>query len=480
MSNSDDRATRSERGGRGALQRSEGEPGVGMRIRDYVVQEIIARGGFGTIYRARHSILSRVAAVKVLHAELALSSDAVARFELEARAVNLIRHPNVVDIYEIGALPDGRPFFVMELLEGTDLEQHVGTHGPMQLEAVRSILEPLCNALAAAHEKGIIHRDVKASNVFLSQRDGRQRVVLLDFGVAKLLDSSGAGPWTTSQHLIGTPTSMAPEQLTGKPVDARTDVYGLGALAFHMLTGEPPFAGQPANAIKYMHLHSERPRASTLVPVPPAIDQVIVRALAIRPEGRFQSADDYFSAFSAALAAGPAAARAAQAAAHCARAVGIYVETRPDVAGSDEPDAALLGDIDGVLVTASRYLLDRSFFVALDVGTAALFMRALPLEDPEADRRTRRECILAALELRALVDERSGADSRNHVNVCVHADNVLWVGEKVKGGDLLRLAAWVPHIPIDGVVGTAAALEATGVVNDPVPECSRLVRIRRG
>src|SRR5262249_36917586 len=159
-----------------------------------------------------HVVIGRPAAIKVLHAEWSCSLDAVARFQREALSVNSIGHPSIIDIYEIGELPDGRPFLVMELLEGKDLESHIRARKRLVPGEVLDVLTPLCEALAAAHQQSIVHRDVKAANVFLDQR----RVVLLDFGVAKLLDDQGAD-FTTSHHFLGTPGVMAPEQAEGGP-----------------------------------------------------------------------------------------------------------------------------------------------------------------------------------------------------------------------------------------------------------------------
>ena len=221
----------------------------GVRVRDYVVREKIAEGGFGAVYRVEHTVLGRQAALKVLHPELASSREAIARFEREARTVNVIKHPNVVDIYDFGELPDGRPYFVMELLVGIDLSEHLASFGPLSPEETLALLTPLAAALSAAHAKGVVHRDVKPSNVFLADGEPR-RVVLLDFGVAKLL-APGTEGLTTSRHRIGTPSFMSPEQLAGGDIDGRADVYALGALAYQMLTGQLPFGeGTPAVLLK--------------------------------------------------------------------------------------------------------------------------------------------------------------------------------------------------------------------------------------
>ena len=178
--------------------------------------------------------------------------------------MRLVDHPAIVEVLEVGRFEDGRPFFVMELLQGVTLQQHLRARGRLPVDEVLEILEPLCDALGAAHQKSVIHCDIKPSNVFLSVRDGRRRVVLLDFGLAKLLDATGPNG----------------------AVDARTDVYALGVLAYRMLTGYPPFDNAPYLVMHHMHLHARPPRPSSRAPVNPAFDEVILRALAKAPAAR--------------------------------------------------------------------------------------------------------------------------------------------------------------------------------------------------
>ena len=163
------------------------------------------------------------------------------------------------------------------------------------------ILEPLCDALAVAHQAGLVHRDVKASNVILAREDsGKMRPVLLDFGLVKLVDQVGPG-LTSSRSMLGTPAAMAPEQMRGLPVDARTDVYASGLLAFHMLTGQPAFGGAPGVVQSYLQVHGPRPRPSSKVDIDPAIDEPIARALAPEPAARFEGARELYEALRAVI-----------------------------------------------------------------------------------------------------------------------------------------------------------------------------------
>jgi serine/threonine protein kinase len=176
--------------------------------------------------------------------------------------------------------------------------------GALPPTEVLEILEPLCDALSVAHDAGLVHRDVKASNVIVARKDGALRPVLLDFGLVKLVDQVGPG-LTSSRSMLGTPAAMAPEQMRGQPVDARTDVYALGLLAFHMLTGQPAFGGAPGVVQSYLQVHGPRPRPSAKVDLDPAIDEPVGRALAPEPADRFESARALIEALRAAIQSHP-------------------------------------------------------------------------------------------------------------------------------------------------------------------------------
>ncbi len=265
---------------------------------------MIGEGGFGQVWRA-HRIpewdrAGEAVAIKVLHLELVRSIDALTRFQRELDAISRLDHPNVVRGLGHGTLGDGRPYLVLELLEGPSLREVIHERGAIPPVEMLEIIEPLCDALAVAHEAGLVHRDVKASNVILARADGRPRPVLLDFGLVKLTDQSGPG-LTSSRSMLGTPAAMAPEQMRGQPVDARTDIYALGLLAFHMLTGQPAFGGAPGVVQSYLQIHGARPRPSSKVDIDPAIDEPITRALSPEPAARFASARDLLAALRAVI-----------------------------------------------------------------------------------------------------------------------------------------------------------------------------------
>src|SRR5260221_3727684 len=235
---------------------------------EYVIMGKIASGGCGTVYTAQHRLLGRKGAVKVLHSRVAGSPEMVERFVREAQVVNCIRHPNMVDIYDFGKLDRKRPYFVMELLEGMNLGSIVERKGRLTPAQALSYLAPVGDALGAAHAAGVVHRDLKASNVVVVKEGDPPRVKLLDFGIAKLMRSApGERGLTAVGQRIGTPYAMAPEQVRGAAVDHRVDLYGLGGLLFQLLTGRYPFISPDPVEMERLHLESPPPRPSAIAPV---------------------------------------------------------------------------------------------------------------------------------------------------------------------------------------------------------------------
>jgi serine/threonine-protein kinase len=270
----------------------------------YQLDRLIGEGGFGQVWRARRDADGEVVAIKVLHFELVRSVDALTRFQRELDAIERLDHPNVVRGLGHGTLGDGRPYLLLEYIEGPSLREVLHERGALAPADMLAIFEPLCDALNVAHDAGLVHRDVKASNVILASRpDGSIRPVLLDFGLVKLVDQVGPG-LTSSRSMLGTPAAMAPEQMRGQPVDPRTDIYALGLLAFHMLTGQPAFGGAPGVVQSYLQVHGPRPRPSSKVDIDPAIDEPVARALAPEPGARFPTARSFSDALRAVIHGG--------------------------------------------------------------------------------------------------------------------------------------------------------------------------------
>src|SRR5688572_2467107 len=188
-------------------------------VGDYDIERQIGVGGCGTVYLARHRVLDQSAAIKVLHTSLLSKEKMVERFVREVEVVNLLGHPNIVSIFELGELEDGRPYCVMEHLSGMTLDAVLRARGRLPPEEALDILEPVCEALQAAHEAGIIHRDVKPSNVMICDDGERRTAKLLDFGIAKLTDPELGSGLTSAGHSLGTIGCMAPEQITCDPTD---------------------------------------------------------------------------------------------------------------------------------------------------------------------------------------------------------------------------------------------------------------------
>lgn len=275
----------------------------GTRLGPYEIADLLGAGGMGEVYRARDSRLARDVALKVLPSEVASSPDRLARFEREARTVAALNHPNIVVLHSIEDV-DGKHFLTMELVEGGDLGSFA-TPGSLPLTRVLDIAIPLADALAAAHERGVVHRDLKPANVMVT-REGRVKV--LDFGLAKLAQvgpasqTSGvdatqaatlASPISSAGQVVGTVPYMAPEQLRGEAVDARTDLFSLGIVLYELITGRRPFNGATSADVSSAILRDAPARLSSLrADLPPDLERIIGRCLEKDPERRIQTAKD--------------------------------------------------------------------------------------------------------------------------------------------------------------------------------------------
>jgi serine/threonine protein kinase len=263
-----------------------GQEIVGRMAGEYRLIRKLGEGGFGAVYEAEHPLLRRRAAVKVLHQVAGMDSDAVLRFISEAQAANSIRSRHIVDVFSFGKLPNGRHFYVMDLLDGEPLDRFLRREKRCAIETTLRLLRPIAEALDAAHAAGVVHRDLKPQNLFLAWESSGETVPkLLDFGMAKLLIESSVH--TVSGVPIGTPLYMSPEQARGEKVDGRSDVYALGVLCHEMLTGRVPFTGESPLAVLVSHLTLQPPRASEVLPeLPGELDEPILAMLHKEPGGR--------------------------------------------------------------------------------------------------------------------------------------------------------------------------------------------------
>jgi serine/threonine-protein kinase len=433
----------------------------GTVVGTYLIQSLIASGGGGMVYRAHHALLGRKAAVKVLRREIASLQEAVARFAREAQVVNRICHPNIVDIHEFGELPDGRRYFVMELLDGADLSTLLKRRGRLAPAEILDILIPLCSALEAAHAAGIVHRDVKASNICLAQVNGATVVKLLDFGIAKLLRPEAHDlVLSTFGMRLGTPCAMAPEQIRGEPVDQRVDIYALGVLVYQLLTGRYPFSATSVQELDRLHLEASPPRPSLVAPVPAGFDAVVVRCMEKDARRRFQQVGDFLQAFREAMLATSAPEPARTEAAGPV----VYVEVHTEP-GADQ-DEAVLDDVCTALDLAEQELKAAGFQLPLCTGSAVLglLVGGADLPWPYAHALARAEALARELA------ERSAAQPAVWANVILHAQPT---GTGLPEAGVLGDADWIPRGRVLGVHLTAQArqaLDRESAVETPQPD----------
>jgi hypothetical protein len=268
-----------------ALQRAVLEA---RHLGQYTLEEKLGSGGMGTVYRARHAMLRRPTAVKLLDVDK-MTDAAIARFEREVQITSGLTHSNTVAIYDYGRTPEGIFYYAMEFLEGTNLDDLIAERGPMPEARVLFLLRQVCGSLAEAHSAGLVHRDIKPANVFLTRRGGVDDFVkVLDFGLVKATSSKEAGI-TSANAVTGTPLYMSPEAVNyPETVDARSDVYAIGAVGYFLLTGAPVFGGGSIMEICMKHVHTipEAPSVHLGKPINRTLEQLILRCLAKSPADR--------------------------------------------------------------------------------------------------------------------------------------------------------------------------------------------------
>jgi eukaryotic-like serine/threonine-protein kinase len=278
---------------------------IGERFGNYHALSLLGEGGMGAVYLAEHPGIGRKVAIKVLRAELDHDPQLLTRFLNEARAANAIRHPNIIEVLDSGTTERGASYLVMELLEGESLSARIKRLSRLDERSAIEIAMQTAAGLGAAHAKGIIHRDLKPDNLFIipEQSDAaRERVKILDFGIAKLHALAGDSLKTRTGTLMGTPVYMSPEQCLGtKEVDHRSDVYSLGIILYEMLAGRPPFLSEGFGELLSMHLHETPPSLREFAPqISPEVEAAVLRMLAKKPDERFGSMADVRVALAAA------------------------------------------------------------------------------------------------------------------------------------------------------------------------------------
>ncbi len=276
------------------------------RFGQYRLIQPLGHGGMGHVFLAEHALLKRPCALKVIRPEASSDPGAVARFELEVQAMARLNHPNTVEVFDYGRASDGSFYCVMEYLRGRTLDQIVIDTGPMPAGRVVYLLRPICLALAEAHARGLVHRDVKPANIFAAEVGGQYDVPkLLDFGLVKVTRAAEDPRLTSDGGIRGTPLYMSPEQGAGHPIDSRSDLYALGAVAYFLLTGRPPFDAANSVAAVAAHRFQKVERPSLARPgVPADLEAVVLRCLEKRPEDRFTDAFELERALSLCRASG--------------------------------------------------------------------------------------------------------------------------------------------------------------------------------
>ncbi|MEM9491464.1 MAG: protein kinase, partial [Myxococcota bacterium] len=323
-------------------------------------------------------------------------------------------------------------------------------------------------------------RDLKASNVFLSDSEGTLRVVLFDFGIAKLLGKEGP-KLTLSSSLLGSPACMSPEQILGHDVDARTDIYALGSLTYQMLVGHPPFAGASSTAILTMHLEEYPPYPSHYGDVSPAFDEITMKAMSKEPDDRYQTVAEFATAFDAACHSSTVGDTRKLGAESQALGVFVGVHAAPDIL--DDPDDALLDDLESVVPAVTRILEARNYILAYERGNSALFVMPLPTDTATARQQRKRE-LSTALSVLDMLHTRPTRDTRVSVYLHLHVAEATLEGQRVVAGPLLDSYEWTPELGTDGlgpdgaVLASEAALDELGMDSAPLTPSSSLRRVR--
>ncbi len=296
-----------QRDGARLLPADQGDPLLGETVGSYRIAALIGAGGMGRVYLGVHPSIGSRVAIKVLSLECASRPELVERFFAEAQLVNRIRHEGIVNVIDLALLPDGRPYIVMELLAGEPLSALIDRSGRLEAAHAVALACAMLDALAAAHERGVVHRDLKPDNVFVTRQG---RVVVLDFGIAKLLPQSTVGaervsPATGTGAVLGTPGYMAPELIQGRPTVPATDLYAVGVILYQALSGKLPFGGESLFELMHKHVSATPPPLREMRPdIAPALEAVIARAMAKDPAMRFAGARQMAEALSAALSGG--------------------------------------------------------------------------------------------------------------------------------------------------------------------------------
>lgn len=386
------------------------------RAGDYRLTAQLGSGGCGSVYAAEHIELGSRAAIKIIRTDLADHREFTGRFAREVRALNRLRHPNIVEVFDVGELDDGRPYFVMELVDGKNLATLLAEHGRFGVDEAVAIVEQVARAVGTAHDANVVHRDLKARNIMIVRYAHRYTVKLLDFGVAKLLEpESGEHGLSTTGTILGTPVAMSPEQIRGDEVDHRADIYALGLLTYQLLTGSYAYYADHDPELFRMHLEAPIPRPSAAAPVSVAFDHVVAKAMAKSPDDRYPDAAAFVAALRQAADPGRIVATTPPRSPPC---VAIRVDMHPDPNAADTNDDwlddwLLVHDLcDEVLDE-----FDLAFGPVCASGRSLIAVVPLDMHDKGSD--VARRSIDAAQALLAAIEEHFASEAEWHIRVSV-------------------------------------------------------------
>jgi len=404
-------------------------------IGEYVLDGLIGEGGGGRVFAARHTKLGVRVAIKVLRPEMVPLQHLVTRFNREVDAIQRIDNPSIVRVIETGQTPAGQPYYVMELLEGMNLRRLLQVHGRFSPAEVLELMSPVCNALAAVHEAGFVHRDIKASNINVENKDGQRSVKLLDFGIAKSVHGE-AGPGLTEPGVkLGSAHTMAPEQVRCERLDSRADIYAMGVVLFQLLTGEYPFDADDPRHIALLHLQAPAPRPSSRAPLSAAVDAVVLRCLEKRADRRYATARDLLAALRAAIGE-----ENQESSERDVPALGVLLSlsTEDDV----EIDDAMMEDMANIFDQVEQCLSNHRFTFPLRAATTLLAVRVS--EDGEPDERQAMQVVLE--DLKSALDERDAPHPAVRVVLSLRVDSVRCRNAgpepEIVSGALLELNTW--------------------------------------
>ncbi|HEU4539120.1 MAG TPA: serine/threonine-protein kinase, partial [Polyangiaceae bacterium] len=329
----------------------------------YIVEEVIGGGNIGLVYRARHKVIGKTVAIKLLRPDFARDHEVSERFLVEARAASVVDNPHVVDIGDFGALPDGTAYFVMEFLDGRPLSELIRDEAPLPIERVAHIGKQIASGLGAAHANAIVHRDLKPDNLLITSRGHETDfVTVVDFGIAKV--AGAANRLTVAGTLYGTPHYMSPEQARGVEVDLRSDIYSLGVILYEMATGRVPFDADSPLAVISLHVTADPVPPHVAYPdanVSPLLSEIIVRCLSKDPADRYASMTEVAEELDRALHWRPSA-----------------LDALPELFTPSSTRRAKLGAKGKAAGRRSRWPLAASGLIAASIAAAALYQRARP------------------------------------------------------------------------------------------------------